>query len=377
MIYLDNAATSFPKPEETVRFLTHFVTSVGGNPGRGGHPLSIEAARTIFECREKLAELIHAHRSERVIFTLNGTDSLNFAIMGLFQPGDHVVTTMMEHNSVMRPLTFLERTQSVKVEKVGCSSTGRINLDHLRSSLNRDTRAVIINHGSNVTGTVQPLDEIRSVIGDRILIVDACQTVGNIPIDVESQGIDILCFSCHKALLGTQGVGALFLREGIDLKPLRMGGTGSSSESIEQPDMLPDKYECGTPNSPGIAALLGGLTFIENVGLNVISEKKRALRDRLVEGLRRINGISLYCDPDDRSALPVVSANMKDTPSSDVGYACNRAGICLRVGLHCSPLAHQTVGTFPSGAVRISPGFFNSEDDVAQVVEVFRRFEHK
>lgn len=377
MVYLDNAATSFPKPEETIRFLNHFVTSIGGNPGRGGHPLSIDAARIIFECREKLAELIHAVASERVIFTLNGTDSLNLAIKGLLRPGDHVVTTMMEHNSVMRPLSYLEKTQSVRVGMVRCSPTGRIDIDHLQKSLNSSTRAVIINHGSNVTGTVQRLDDIRAVMGNRILIVDACQTIGNIPIDVHDQGIDILCFSCHKALLGIQGVGAMFVRDGIDLTPLRMGGTGSSSESIEQPEVLPDKYECGTPNSPGIASLLGGLTFIEKEGLSAIAERKRSLRDRLVEGLRRINGVTLYCDPDDGPGLSIVSANVRDVAPSDVGYACNKAGICVRVGLHCSPLAHQNMGTFPGGAVRISPGYFNSEDDLDQVLEVFRRFEHR
>lgn len=377
MIYLDNAATSFPKPEETVRFLNHFVTSVGGNPGRGGHPLSIDAARIIFECREKVAQLIHAVNSERVIFTLNGTDSLNFAIKGLLKPGDHVVTTMIEHNSVMRPLTYLQKYQSITVSMVNCSPQGRIDIDHLRTSLNNRTRVVIINHGSNVTGAIQPLDRIREVIGDRILIVDACQTIGNVPIDVQSQLIDILCFSCHKALLGIQGVGAFYVREGIDLNPLRLGGTGSSSESIEQPDMLPDKYECGTPNSPGIAALLGGLTFIEKVGLAVIAARKKALRIRLVEALLRINGIMLYCDPEDTSALPVVSANMRDTVASEIGYECNRAGICVRVGLHCSPLAHQTIGSFPHGAVRISPGYFNSEDDIDQLAEVFNGFERR
>lgn len=377
MIYLDNAATSFPKPEETVRFLNHFVTSTGGNPGRGGHPLSIEAARIIFDAREKLAEFIHVTGSERVIFTLNGTDSLNLAIRGLLDPGDHVVTTMMEHNSVMRPLTFLQKTQSISFSTVRCSPSGKLDLDHLRRSLNNNTRAVIINHGSNVTGTIQPLDEIKAIIGNAILIVDACQTIGNVPIDVDGQGIDILCFSCHKALLGIQGVGALSIRDGIELTPLRLGGTGSSSESIEQPDMLPDKYECGTPNSPGIASLLGGLTFIEKEGLHTIAARKKTLRNRLAEGLRRINGVTLYCDPDDPSVLPIISANMRGVTPSDIGYECNRAGICVRVGLHCSPLAHQTVGTFPGGAVRISPGYFNSEDDIDQVVEVFHSFERR
>ena len=259
---------------------------------------------------------------------------------------------------------------------VRCSSVGRIDLDHLKSSLSDKTKAVVINHGSNVTGTVQPLDQIRAVIGDRTLIVDACQTIGNVPVDVEGQEIDLLCFSCHKSLLGIQGVGALYIRNGIDLTPLKFGGTGSRSESIEQPDMLPDRYESGTPNAPGIASLLGGLTFIEKTGADVIREKKRALRRYLVEGLRGIDGITLHCDPEDGSALPIVSVTMKGVTPADIGYACNRAGICVRVGLHCAPLAHQALGTFPVGAVRISPGYFNSYEDIDRVVEVLRGLEH-
>ncbi|HAR95470.1 MAG TPA: cysteine desulfurase [Deltaproteobacteria bacterium] len=377
MIYLDNAATSFPKPKDTIESLNHFVTSIGGNPGRGGHPLSVEAARSVFECREKLAELIGASSSERVIFTLNGTDSLNLAMRGLLNHGDHVITTMMEHNSVMRPLTFLQKSQFVRVSMVRCSPQGFIDLDHLRNSLTTRTKAVVINHGSNVTGTVQPLNKIREAVGSRLLIVDACQTVGNMPIDVEGQAIDVLCFSCHKALFGTQGVGALYIRTGVEPTPLRWGGTGSNSESIEQPDMLPDKYECGTPNSPGIAALFGGLTFIEKEGLGSIMARKRALRNRLIEGLVRLKGVTVYTGPEDPTVLPVVSANMAGVSPSEIGYECNQAGICVRVGLHCSPLAHQTIGTFPGGAVRMSPGYYNSEDDIDQVVEVFHRFERR
>ena len=339
--------------------------------------MSVEAARSVFECREKLAELIGASSSERVIFTLNGTDSLNLAMRGLLNHGDHVITTMMEHNSVMRPLTFLQKSQFVRVSMVRCSPQGFIDLDHLRNSLTTRTKAVVINHGSNVTGTVQPLNKIREAVGSRLLIVDACQTVGNMPIDVEGQAIDVLCFSCHKALFGTQGVGALYIRTGVEPTPLRWGGTGSNSESIEQPDMLPDKYECGTPNSPGIAALFGGLTFIEKEGLGSIMARKRALRNRLIEGLVRLKGVTVYTGPEDPTVLPVVSANMAGVSPSEIGYECNQAGICVRVGLHCSPLAHQTIGTFPGGAVRMSPGYYNSEDDIDQVVEVFHRFERR
>jgi cysteine desulfurase family protein len=373
MIYLDNAATSFPKPPETMEALTRFVTEIGGNPGRSGHPLSIEAARVIFEAREKLTRLIGASASERLIFTRNGTESLNLAILGLVKEKDHVITTSLEHNSVMRPLDFLMKRKAVRVSLIPCSPKGELDLDRLRASLEPDTRAVIINHGSNVIGSVQPVREIKSVIGEIPLILDACQTIGSLPIDVEREGIDALCFSCHKSLLGIQGLGALFLKPGIDPEPLIFGGTGSRSEFTAQPEMLPDKYESGTPNTPGIAALLGGLAFIEKVGPEEIREKEKSLRKSLVKGLSEIDAVTLHGDPFSDEALPVVSITMPGVSPSDIGYECNRANICVRVGLHCSPLAHKTIGTFPEGTVRISPGYFTTEEDLGRLMEVFRK----
>ena len=372
MIYLDNAATSFPKPPETVEALSRFVTEVGGNPGRSGHPLSIEAARIIFDAREKLTQFIGGKTSERLIFTRNGTESLNLAILGLCQENDHVITASLEHNSVMRPLDFLQKKRHVQVSIIPCSPKGEIDLDKLKGALRGSTRAVIINHGSNVIGSIQPVRQIRAVIGEIPLILDACQTAGNIPIDVEGDTIDALCFSCHKSLFGIQGLGALYLRPGINPQPLLFGGTGSRSEFTEQPDMLPDKYESGTSNTPGIAALLGGLTFIEKVGLERIRQRKKDLRIRLVEGLSKLDGITVYGDPLKDEALPVVSVNLRGASPSDIAYECNRADICVRVGLHCSPLSHRTIGTFPEGTVRISPGYFTTEQDIERLMEVFR-----
>lgn len=371
MIYLDNAATSFPKPGETIDAVQTFLTRTGGNPGRGGHLLSIDAARVVYEARERLTRFINGKHSERLIFTQNGTDSLNCAILGLIGPGDHVVTTGLEHNSVMRPLEFLKKTRGIDVTIVPCSSAGFLDLPALRSSLRPETRAVIVNHGSNVAGTVQPVEEIREIIGRRIFILDACQTIGNIPLDVERDGVDVCCFSCHKALFGIQGLGALYLGQGIDPVPSRFGGTGSNSEQMEQPDLLPDRYESGTPNTPGIAGLLGGLEFIERVGLDEISRKKRMAVQRLLEGLGKIRGVIVYGpeEPGDRR-LPIVSMNIEGVEPSEVGYACNRAGVCVRVGLHCSPLAHRTVGTFPGGSVRISPGYFTEDDHIDSLLEV-------
>jgi cysteine desulfurase family protein len=370
MVYLDNAATSFPKPQETIESLNRFVTSVGGNPGRSGHPLSIEAARIVFDAREKLAALIGGTASERLIFTRNGTESLNLATLGLVKEGDHVVTTSLEHNSVMRPLDFLAKTRGVEVSVITCSEKGELDLDRLKGAMRKTTRLVIVNHGSNVIGSVQPIAEIRSAIGDVPLVLDACQTVGSVPIDVEAQGIDVLCFSCHKSLFGIQGLGAVYLGPGIEPRPLTFGGTGSRSEFTEQPDMLPDRYESGTQNTPGIAALLGGLTFIEKVGLEQIRKKERGLRRRLISDLSALDRVTVHGDPLDDDALPVVSITMQGLSSSDIGYECSRGGVCVRVGLQCSPLAHRTIGTFPEGTVRISPGYFTTDEDIGRLMEV-------
>ncbi len=373
MIYLDNAATSFPKPEETIDSVHHFLTFSGGNPGRGGHPLSIDAARIVFEARERLSSFINGKHSERLIFTQNGTESLNLAILGLVEEGDHVVTTALEHNSVMRPLDFLTNSRHVQVSVVPCSASGRLDLKALKETVSRKTKAVIVNHGSNILGTVQPLDGVREVIGDKLLILDACQTIGNIPIDVQRDAIDVICFSCHKALFGIQGLGAVYLREGVDPVPLKFGGTGSNSEFTEQPSLLPDRYESGTPATPAIAGLLGGLNFIDRKGLNEIMGKKRAAAERIIEGLRRIGGITVYGDIDRRDhLLPIILMNVDNTQPSDVGYACNSADISVRVGLHCAPLAHKAIGTFPGGGVRISPGYFTDDDEIDRLMEVMK-----
>lgn len=374
MIYLDNAATSFPKPPETIQHLTNFVSHVGGNPGRSGHNLSLEAARIIFEAREKLTSFIGMKNSERLIFTQNGTESLNMALLGLLGRGDHVVTSSMEHNSVMRPLEFLRQTRGITYNSVPCSAEGFLDLGELGKAVTAETKAVVINHGSNVTGAVQSLSEIRKVIGRTCLIVDACQTIGSMTVNMEAAGADILCFSCHKSLFAVQGVGAVYVRDGIDLAPLKFGGTGSRSESIEHPTFLPDKYECGTPNTPGIASLLGGLTFIEKEGLDTIEEKKKSLGKRLVSGLRGVHGVDVYGHrgDDPGSYLAIVAFNIKGRLPSDVGYELNRKSMFVRIGLHCSPVAHQAIGTFPEGALRASPGYFTGEADIDAFVEAVR-----
>lgn len=373
MIYLDNAATSFPKPAQTIRSLNDFVLNCGGNPGRSGHTLSVDAARVIFEAREKLASFVGGVDSERLIFTQNGTESLNLAILGLLREKDYVITTSLEHNSVMRPLTYLQRTREIRLSQVRCSPDGIIDLEHLEKLVQEHPSAVIINHGSNVIGTVQPLHAIRKIIGDAVLIVDACQTVGAIPLHIERNGIDVLCFSCHKSLYGIQGLGAVYIRDGIDPVPLRFGGTGSKSESVEQPLVLPDRYESGTPNTPGIASLLGGLSFIEETGLESIARREKLIREKIIEELTGVKGLKIYgiVTPSE-DTIPVISFNVGEKMPSEVGYLLNKENIYTRVGLHCSPVAHRTIGTYPHGTVRVSPGFFTSEEDVELFIKAVR-----
>lgn len=374
MIYLDNAATSFPKPKETIEALNDFVLNIGGNPGRSGHTLSLEAARIIFETREKLTEFVGGRDSERLIFTQNGTESLNLAILGLLEEKDHVITTSMEHNSVMRPLTFLQKEKGIRFSMAKCSSEGIIDIDNMKSLMRKNTKAVIVNHGSNVIGTIQPLHEVKKAIGDAVFILDACQTIGAYPIDVERDNIDLLCFSCHKSLYSIQGLGAMYMKDGINLKPLRFGGTGSKSESVEQPTVLPDKYESGTPNTPAIASLYGGLTFIENTGFAKIIEKKRTLRESIVKGLSTIKGVELYGPLQTSHAplLPVISFNIKNMLPSEIGYLLNKEEIYTRIGLHCSPVAHKTIGTYSQGTVRVAPGYFTTGEDIEHFIEVMR-----
>ncbi|MCX5815537.1 MAG: aminotransferase class V-fold PLP-dependent enzyme [Proteobacteria bacterium] len=377
MIYLDNAATSFPKPIESIQYLNNFIQGIGGNPGRSGHKLSVDAARIIFDAREKLTSFINGKNSERLIFTQNGTESLNLAILGFLKEKNHVITTSLEHNSVMRPLTFLQKEKQIDISIIQCSFDGILDIQKIKNSIRHNTKAVIINHGSNVIGIVQPIKEIKKNIGDIPIIVDACQTIGSAPIDIQHDNIDILCFSCHKSLYSIQGLGAIYLRNGIELTPLKFGGTGSKSESVEHPEFMPDKYECGTPNTPAIASLLGGLTFIEKTGYNRILKKKKSLIKTFLNRISEIDDIIFYGNYKNENNIPVMSINIKNKLPSEVGYELNKKEIYVRVGLHCSPMAHQTIGTFPEGTVRIAPGYFTTEDDIDIFIEALKDIARK
>jgi cysteine desulfurase family protein len=373
MIYFDNACTSFPKPPAVVKAMNHSLTHIGSSPGRSGHRLALEAGRLVFEARESLAQLFNVARSERLIFTSNATEALNLAITGFLTEGDHVVAPVTEHNSVMRPLNHLVKRGIVGLSIIPCSKEGYIDFEALKGAIKKNTRLIVINHASNVMGTIVPLDEIRELAGDIPLLVDAAQTAGAISIDVERWGIDLLAFSGHKSLYGPQGTGGLYVREGIDLKPLRRGGTGSKSESWDHPDFLPDKYECGTPNTPGIIGLGEGVRFVLKEGIDRIRKHELALTVSLLTGLVEIDGIIVYGPKEPDKRVPTVSIGVKGKEASEVGYRLEREfDTMTRIGLHCNPGAHRAIGTFPHGTVRLSMGYFNTHEEVARVVEAVR-----
>jgi cysteine desulfurase family protein len=373
MIYFDNACTSFPKPPVVIDAIRDYFLSIGSSPGRSGHRLALEAGRLVFEAREGLSRLFNISRSERIVFTYNATEALNLAIMGLLAEGDHVITPSMEHNSVMRPLNYLLSKGIIELTVVPCSEKGHIDLGALRRSMKKNTRLIAVNHASNVMGAIAPLEEIGTLSGEIPFLVDAAQSAGAVPIDVEAMGIDLLAFTGHKSLYGPQGTGGLFVREGIDPRPLRRGGTGSKSESWDHPDFLPDKYECGTPNTPGIAGLGEGARFVLNKGIDAIRQHEMRLTQSLLEGLEDMAEIAVYGPKNPREQTPTVSINVRGREPSEVGYRLDREfDIMSRVGLHCNPGTHKTIGTFPDGTVRLSMGYFNTREEVDQVLEALR-----
>jgi len=373
LIYFDNAATSHPKPGEVVRAMVHFMEDVGANPGRSGHRLSIEAGRVIFEARERICQLFGVRDPSRAIFGPNATEAINQGLQGLLRPGDHVITSSMEHNSVMRPLRAMEK-EGLKVSVIPCSPEGFLNPADVRKSVRKSTRMVILNHASNVVGTLQPLSEVGGICRERgvLLFVDAAQTAGAVPINVERGKIDLLAFTGHKALFGPQGTGGLIFGERVDEKkivPIKRGGTGSRSESEEQPDFLPDLCESGTPNAVGLAGLLAGLDFILKVGVEKIREHERRLTENLLRGLREIPGVLVYGPADARKQVCTVSFNIRGMACSEAGLRLDEHfGILCRIGLHCSPSSHRTIGTFPEGTVRFSLGYLNHEGEVEEAL---------
>jgi cysteine desulfurase family protein len=377
LIYLDNAATSWPKPDETWQVMEHFTRSVGANPGRSGHRLSIEAGRILIEAREALADLFGIDDPLRIVFTRNATESLNLAICGILKPGDHCITTSMEHNSVMRPLRALEK-KGLELTVVPCSPLGELDPQEVEKAIKKNTMLITLTHASNVVGTLMPVTKVGKIAHDHgvSFCIDAAQTAGALPIDCKKMQIDLLAFTGHKSLCGPQGTGGLYIREGLEevIDPLMRGGTGSRSEFQEQPDFMPDKYESGTPNTVGIAGLGAGVRFCLAQGADHIRAKEKGLTRILIEGLGSIPGVLVYGCGDAEKQIAVVSFNITGRAPSEVTMELDEeCNIMSRPGLHCAPLAHQTIDTFPQGTVRLSAGYFTTEDDIEFAIEAVEK----
>ncbi len=372
-IYMDNAATSWPKPEETLTAMADYNRSVGANPGRSGHRMSVDAGRVILDTREEIADLFGVTNPLRIIFTKNATEALNIAITGLLKPGDHVITSGMEHNSVMRPLRAMER-RGVEVSVIPCSSMGELNPDDVDHAIKKATRAIYLTHASNVTGTIIPVTEVGKIARERevLFCVDAAQTAGVIPINITEMSVDLLAFTGHKSLFGPQGTGGLYIRDGLEseINPLTTGGTGSRSESQDHPDFLPDKFESGTPNTIGIAGLGAGIRFIKGIGIERIRKKEQELTAMLIDGLTAIPGVTLYGCLDPEKQTAVLSFTISGMSPAEIALALDdEFNIMSRPGLQCAPAAHHTIGTFSEGTVRLSPGYFLQKEDIEHCIE--------
>jgi len=373
ILYFDNAATTWPKPPEILQAMIRYQETVGGSPGRSAHRLSIEAARIVYDTREAAADLFGIDDPFRIAFTKNATEGLNIAVQGLLKPGDHCITTGMEHNSVMRPLRAME-ARGVTLSVVPCQTDGTLNPDDVEASIQPKTRLIVVIHASNITGTLMPVQQVGEIARRHgiPILVDAAQTAGALPLNVETMNIDLLAFTGHKSLFGPQGTGGLYIRKGLDKKiaPLMMGGTGSRSEFEEQPDFMPDKYESGTQNAVGLAGLGAGIAFIRKQGVETIRQKEMALTQAFLEGAGALKGVRLYGPEASEKRTAVVSFNIDGMVPSETAMRLDEDyGIMCRPGLHCAPLAHRTVGTFPQGTVRFSFGYYNTMDQVLQAVK--------
>ena len=373
MIYFDNAATTLQKPACVTRAVLEAMTSFG-NPGRGVHEPAMAASRAIYDARCALARLFHAENPARIAFTANATQALNTAIKGILNPGDHVITTAMEHNSVLRPLYELEE-KGVELTILPADKQGRIAYDAFEAAIRDNTRAIVCTHGSNLTGNLVDVGKIGAIAkaSGLLLVVDASQTAGVIPIDVGEMNIDILCFTGHKGLLGPQGTGGLYVREGVEVRPLLTGGSGVQSHSKTHPAQMPTALEAGTLNAHGLAGLNAGVRYLLEVGIDTIRQKELDLMWTFYESVKTIPGITVYGDFSSRERCPIVSLNVRDYDSSQVGDVLfSEFGIATRPGTHCAPLMHEALGTHQRGAVRFSFSHYNTMEEINIAVSALR-----
>jgi cysteine desulfurase family protein len=376
-IYLDNAATSYPKPKAVIEAVVDCMKQYGANPGRGGYQMAMAASRIIFSARRKLSQLFQVANSENIIFTNNATQALNLAIKGCLSPGDHVITTTLEHNSVLRPLAYLKQDIGIEITKIPVSPKGEIDLSKMAKSVKPNTKLFVINHASNVTGAILPLKEISKIAKESgaIFLVDAAQTAGFLDINVEDLNIDMLAFTGHKALLGPQGSGGLYISPNLNLRELEQGGTGTKSAE-PQPLTRPERYESGTPNTPAIAGLRAALDFLREMGISNVAKHEIELTKELISGLKDIRDLVIYGPDINTPRVPVVSFNIKGKEATKIAFALDKLfDIACRAGLHCAPDVHQTIGTIGQGAVRFSLGYATQKTDIIKAVDAVARLQ--
>lgn len=371
MIYLDNAATTFPKPEIVYKTMDTFYRTLGANPGRSGHRMAVAAEKEIEDTRTVVARLFGIRNSMRLILTFNATDAINMGIKGFLKPGDHAITTFLEHNAVSRALHGLEKRGIITITKVRNSPDGFINPVDIKKAITSKTRFIIMAHAPNVLGTIQPIRDIGRIAREDncIFMVDAAQTAGVCEIDVDECFIDMIAFTGHKGPLGPTGTGGLYVGERLTLDPWREGGTGFEAASLTQPEELPFKLESGTPNTVGIAGLRAGIEFVLSKKISTIRAHEQHLTSKLMRAFQHDQRFTLYGTTDITKKVGILSMNVKGFKPQEVGGILDQTfNIAVRPGLHCAPFAHQMIGTFPDGTIRISPGCFNTEDDIDQLI---------
>jgi len=371
MIYFDNAATSFPKPNKVFEEMLKCMKEYCANPGRGGHKMSIASGMAVLEAREVISDFFNCQNPMQICFTKNATEGLNYALHGLLEAGDHVITSPMEHNSVIRPLKTIELEKNISITILKGNEYGEIDIDDFNKAINAKTKLAVFTLSSNVNGIVMPFKEIGKICREKgiLFLLDGSQGAGCINIDVKDASIDLLALPGHKGLMGPQGTGILYMREGIKLKPVIQGGTGSNSEYILQPEIIPDALESGTLNTPGIVGLKTGIKYINEVGIENIKIQKNRLVECFYEGVKDIQGIKLYSEKDSLKNSGIVALNIDGMDSTELSYILDKKyEIETRAGLHCSPIAHATLGTMKTGVVRFSFSCFNEIQEIEYTI---------
>lgn len=376
-VYLDNASTTFPKPKVVADSIYNYLVNIGGNANRSNHSNALESNREIFLARERIANFFNYDKIENVIFTNNITSSLNILIKGTLKEGDHVITSSIEHNSVIRPIISCKENLNVEVDFVESDSKGFIDPHDIEKLIKENTKLVIVTHASNVIGTIQPIKEIGNICKKHkiFFIIDTAQSAGAVPIDFKEINASALAFTGHKSLLGPQGIGGFIIDDDLNkaCTTIIEGGTGSLSHEIHQPTFMPDKFECGTLNIPGIVGLSNAIDFISKIGIDNIKEKNSILYKKLLNGILDIDRFEVYGDTTGSKSTTSLSFNLKGVDTSELSFYLETYGVSNRSGLHCAPMCHKSIGTFPSGTVRLSISYFNTENDIDYVLSILKK----